>query len=67
MSKLYGPDEGYEVVRSRSSKKTSVNKIGKSQHVSLYSTFKGKISDLISTQLIWIVYHMNSSYIERVE
>jgi hypothetical protein len=43
MSKLYGPDEGYEVVRRRSSKKTSVNK----EHVSLYSTVRGEISELI--------------------
>ena len=52
MSKLYGPDEGCEVVRSRSSTKTSVNKVEKkvNQHVSLYSTVRGKISDLICDQ-----------------
>jgi hypothetical protein len=52
MSKLYGPDEGYEVVRSRSSKKTSVNavKTTDSQHVSLYKTVRGKTSELICDQ-----------------
>ena len=47
MSKLYGPDEGYEVVRSRSSKKV---KTTDSQHVSLYKTVRGKISELICDQ-----------------
>ena len=51
MSKLYGPDEGYEVVKSRSPKKTRVNKEKKvSQHASLYSTVRGKISELICDQ-----------------
>ena len=52
MSKLYGPDEGYEVVKSRSSKKTNTKKLERkvSQHVSLYSKVRGKISDLICDQ-----------------
>ena len=52
MSKLYGPDEGYEVVKSRSSKNTNTNKLERkvSQHVSLYSKVRGKISDLICDQ-----------------
>ena len=44
MSKLYGPDEGYEVVKNRSSKKStnkSINKDKKVSHnVSLYSTVR---------------------------
>jgi hypothetical protein len=51
MSKLYGPDEGFEVVKNRSSKKTRVNKEKKvSQNVSLYSTVRSKISELICDQ-----------------
>ena len=52
MSTLYGPDEGYEVVRGRSSKKTSVNAVKStdSQHISLYKTVRGKISELICDQ-----------------
>jgi hypothetical protein len=52
MSKLHGPDEGYEVVQSRSSKKNNVKKVEKkvSQHVSLYRTVRGKISELICDQ-----------------
>ena len=51
MSKLYGPDEGYEVVQNRSSKKTRVNKKKEvSQNISLYSTIRGKISELICDQ-----------------
>ena len=54
MSKLYGPDEGYEVVKNRSSKKStnkSINKDKKVSHnVSLYSTVRGKISELICDQ-----------------
>jgi len=52
-TKLYGPDEGYEVVKNRSSvkksKKVEASKAG-IQHVSLYKTVRGKISDLICDQ-----------------
>ena len=54
MSKLYGPDEGYEVVNSRSSLKKGVKKVENkketTQHVSMYSTVRGKISELICDQ-----------------
>ena len=53
MSKLYGPDEGYEVVNTRSSLKKGVKKVEnkkKTQHVSMYSTVRGKISELICDQ-----------------
>ena len=49
MSKLYGPDEGYEVVQNRSSKKKNANKPER-KVVSLYSKVRGKISDLICDQ-----------------
>jgi len=52
-TKLYGPDEGYEIVRSRSAvkkvKKVEVSK-PKFQQISLYKTVRGKISDLICDQ-----------------
>ena len=52
-TKLYGPDEGYEVVKNRSSvkksKKVEASK-ARIQHVSLYKTVRGKISDLICDQ-----------------
>jgi hypothetical protein len=51
-TKLYGPDEGYEIVRNRSTvkkgKKVEVSK--NVQHVSLYKTVRGEISDLICDQ-----------------
>ena len=54
MSKLYGPDEGYEVVNSRSSFKKGVKKVENkqkpTQHVSMYSTVRGRISELICDQ-----------------
>ena len=53
MSKLYGPDEGYEIVRSRSTvKKGNKKEVSKPvvQHVSLYKTVRSKISDLICDQ-----------------
>ena len=49
MSKLYGPDEGYEVVQNRSSKKKNANKPER-KVASLYSKVRGKISDLICDQ-----------------
>ena len=49
-TKLYGPDEGYEIVKNRSTiKKSKVSK-ARVQHSSLYKTVRGKISDLICDQ-----------------
>jgi len=52
-TKLYGPYEGYEIARNRSTVK-KVKKVEASkatvQHVSLYKTVRGKISDLICDQ-----------------
>ena len=52
MSKLYGPDEGYEIICSRSTEKKDKKEVSKTkvQHISLYKTVRGKISDLICDQ-----------------
>jgi hypothetical protein len=49
-TKLYGPDEGYEIVRNRSTVKKSRVSKATIQQVSLYKTVRGKISDLICDQ-----------------
>jgi hypothetical protein len=49
-TKLYGPDEGYEMVRRGSAiKKSRVSK-ATTKKVSMYTTVRGKISDLICDQ-----------------